>query len=301
MSNFKSEILDRQKLISSFNKASETYGAVSRLQKYVGEQLFERLDYLNVPSGMILDLGAGPGTFSRLLESRFSSSGVVQLDIAQKMLHAGRAAGRQFFSRQHYVCADADELPFKDASMDFIFSNLMLQWSQDTDRLFHELVRVIRPGGLLAFSTLGPDTLIELRESWQAADEEVHVNTFIDMHDIGSALIRAGFSDPVLEVEMVELSYPGLSGLLRDLKGLGARNFNNNRRKTLTGKKRFQGMQTAYESKRKGDRLPASYEVIFGHAWIPDNPSRRPDSAGENLFSISLEQIKQTLRNRFGR
>jgi len=301
MENYKNEMLDRQKLISSFNNAADTYDAVARLQKYVGEQLLDRLQYINVPNGMILDMGAGPGTFSNMLESRFHSSHVVQLDIAQKMLLAGRAAGRQFFSRQHHVCADADFLPLKKASIDFIFSNLMLQWSQDTDRLFLETARVIRPGGLFAFSTLGPDTLIELRESWRSVDEEIHVNTFIDMHDIGSALIRAGFSDPVLEVEMVELSYPLLSGLLQDLQSLGARNVNSNRRKTLTGKKRFKGMQAAYETKRKGGRLPASYEVIFGHAWIPELPGRHPDRTGGNLFSISLEQIKQTLRSRLRR
>lgn len=301
MDNLETGGLDRQKLINSFNKAADTYDAVSRLQKYVGDQLLERLDYLNVPTGLILDLGSGPGTFSRLLEKRFSSSHVVQLDIAQKMLLTSRAAGRHFLTRQHYICADADFLPVKDACADFVFSNLMLQWSQDTDKLVHEMARVIKPGGLFTFSTLGPDTLLELRESWRTVDEKIHVNTFIDMHDIGSALIRAGFSDPVLEVEMVELSYPDLSGLLRDLKGLGARNVYSNRRKTLTGKKRFHGMQAAYDSRRKSDRLPASYEVIYGHAWLANDPDLKPKREGRDSFRISLEQLKQALSARLRR
>ncbi len=263
--------LDRQQLIDNFNAAADSYDAASSLQKYVGEQLFERLDLMKLGPEIILDLGSGPGQLAKALAKKFPAARIVQLDIAEKMLTMSRKNAKRFFSRQLYVCADADSLPIKDQSTEFVFSNLMLQWSQDPDGLLNELARVIRPKGLFIFSTLGPDTLRELRESWSAVDNQIHVNTFIDMHDIGGALVRAGFSDPVMEVEMVTLSYTDLPGLIRDLKGLGARNVSSDRRRTLTGKGRYRSMQAEYEKRKNNDKLPATYEVIYGHAWVKDD------------------------------
>ena len=290
-------VLDQQQLIDNFNGAAGSYEISARLQKYVGEQLFDRLEFMKIDPGTILDLGAGPGQWARMLEQKFSGARIVQLDVAERMLNISRKNAKRFFSRQSYVCADADSMPIKDEAIEFVFSNLMLQWSQDTDKLLNEMARVIRPNGLFVFSTLGPDTLRELRESWSAADDQIHVNAFIDMHDLGDALVRSGFSDPVMEVEIVSLSYADLSGLMRDLKGLGARNVNSDRRRTLTGKGRYKLMQQEYEKKKTDGKLPATYEVIYGHAWMPDAKSRS-DKAADGLFRISLEQLKQTLKKR---
>jgi malonyl-CoA O-methyltransferase len=164
-----------------------------------------------------------------------------------------------------------------------VFSSLMLQWCHDLDAVFNRIRLVMRPGGLLLFSSLGPDTLAELRESWRAAgdDEVVHVNSFYDMHDVGDALIRSGFADPVMEAETLTLTYEQVFDLMRELKRVGANNINGGRRRSLTGPARMQRVVAAYEQWRRDGRLPATYEVVYGHAWVPDTPysRRQPDGS----------------------
>jgi malonyl-CoA O-methyltransferase len=167
----------------------------------------------------------------------------------------------------------------------------MLQWCQDPGRAIAEVLGVLRPGGLFAFSSLGPDTLHELRESWAAADQATHVNTFVDMHDLGDALLHAGFADPVIDSDRVIMNYESVPGLMQDLRNLGAANVNQSRRKSLTGKGRLTKMLQAYETKRMGGKLPATYEVIYGHAWKPAG-----NTGHENgTFRISLDTLKETL------
>ncbi|MGH8258262.1 MAG: methyltransferase domain-containing protein, partial [Steroidobacteraceae bacterium] len=150
-------------------------------------------------------------------------------------------------------------------------SNLLLQWCDGLDAALAEIRRVLKPGGFLTFSTLGPDTLGELREAWAAADASSHVNGFIDMHDIGDALARAGFAEPVLDVERLTLSYPDVGALTRDLKAIGAHNVTSARRRGLTGRVKWRAMTDAYEAFRRDGRLPATYEVIYGAAWGRDS------------------------------
>jgi len=165
------------------------------------------------------------------------------------------------------VCADAERLPFVDASFDLVFSNLMLQWATDNDATFAELRRVLRPGGLLLFTSFGPDTLRELRESWARVDDYNHVNLFMDMHDVGDALLNARFADPVMDVEKLTVTYPDARRLMRDLKQIGAHNVTGGRPRGLTGKRHLQAMIDAYERFRSDGLLPASYEIVYGHAW----------------------------------
>jgi malonyl-CoA O-methyltransferase len=287
--------LDKIGVRRSFNTSTETYDRASALQKYAGKQLLERLEMMKTNPLRILDLGSGPGLFSRELARMYARARIIQLDIADRMLMTSRRHDPRFFSRHSYVCADGEHLPLAPAAIDLVYSNLMLQWSQDPDRLFRELSAALRPDGLLVFATLGPDTLRELRDSWAAVDDQAHVHTFIDMHDLGDALIRAGFSDPVMEVEMVTLSYSNLSALVNDLKGLGASNINRDRRRTLTGKSRYLQMEAEYEKRRDNGMLPASYELIYGHAWLADDAGRA-HHAESGQASISLEQIRQLLK-----
>jgi len=286
--------LDKRKLIDSFNAAARGYATVSAMQKYVGEELVERLGWMKISPRTILDLGSGPGVLSRALARKFCRAHIVQMDIAENMLRTSRQSATRLFSKQVYVCADAESIPLAGQTTDFVFSNLMLQWCHEPDRLFDDLARILRPGGLFVFSSLGPDTLTELRESWAAVDELAHVNTFIDMHDLGDALVRAGFTDPVMEVDFLTLTYNDVSGLMKDLKGLGAHNVNTGRRKSLTGKKRFIRMQYEYEKRKRNDRIPATYEVIYGHAWAPETNVRKRRLPGEAV--ISVEDLKRTLR-----
>jgi malonyl-CoA O-methyltransferase len=192
------------------------------------------------------------------------------------------------------VCADAQSLPLADASVDLIVSNLLLQWC-DPEAALAEFRRVLTPDGLLSFSSFGPDTLRELRSAWAEADMHSHVHQFIDMHDLGDALVRNGFAAPVLDVERFTLRYLDVRKVAADLKATGAHNATAGRAKGLTGPRKFAAMQAAYENFRQDGRLPATYEVVFAHAWVPAPTARR--AAGEATH-VSLEEIKRELRAR---
>jgi malonyl-CoA O-methyltransferase len=177
------------------------------------------------------------------------------------------------------VCADVQALPFASQSCDLLISNVMLQWCNDLVPVFKECVRVLRPNGLLTFATFGSDTLKELRASWSQVDGYPHVSRFLDMHDIGDALLAAGFRDPVVDREDKVLLYDQVKDLLKDLKAIGANNATQGRAQGLMGKQRLQALYQAYEEFRGVDgQLPATYEVIFGHAWAPTlSPSTLPE------------------------
>jgi malonyl-CoA O-methyltransferase len=172
-------------------------------------------------------------------------------------------------------------LPFADASVDVVVSSLMLQWCDPPDRAFAEVRRVLKPGGLFAFSTFGPDTLKELRSAWAEADGYNHVNHFIDMHDVGDALVRAGLMEPVLDVDRMQLTYPDALALMRDLKAIGAHNVTAGRPRALVGRSRLRRMQNAYEAFRRDGRLPASYEVVYGMTWGAAGRPATPSIDGE--------------------
>ena len=201
--------LDPRQVRRSFDRAANGYDESAVLQERVRLELLERLDLLRIDPAVIVDLGAGTGGASRELKRRYRGSRVVAVDIAEAMLR--RASRRQGLLRRFdRVCGDAAALPLRDGSVDMVFSNLALHWSDDPDRAFAECRRVLVPGGVLTFTTYGPDTLIELRRAWAAVDGHVHVNQFIDMHDLGDALVRAGFAEPVMDVERYTLTYePG--------------------------------------------------------------------------------------------
>jgi malonyl-CoA O-methyltransferase len=264
--------LDKSLARRAFEQAAETYDASAALQNEVGNRLVERLDFIRMQPRRILDLGAGTGVFTRVLGKRYRRAGVTALDIAPAMLQHVRDRGG-WWRRPQCVCGDAEALPFADASFDFIFSNLMLQWCTDLPATLRELRRVLSPGGLLMFTTLGPDTLGELRASWRAVDGYTHVNPFIDMHDVGDALLQARWAEPVMDTERLTVTYRDLATLMLDLKHLGAHNVTRGRARGLTGKRRFQAFTAAYEAQRREGVLPSTYEVIYGHAWSPPQQS----------------------------
>ncbi|HLB84230.1 MAG TPA: methyltransferase domain-containing protein, partial [Steroidobacteraceae bacterium] len=195
-------------------------------------------------------------------------------------------ARRDAAGRIELLCATAEAMPLPDASFDLVFSNLMLQWCADPQAVFRECSRVLRPGGLLTFTSFGPDTLKELRSAWAAADGYTHVNRFIDMHDLGDAMLRAGLAEPVMDAELYTLTYPDVGGLMRDLKAIGAHNVNAGRARGLTGRRALERMTAAYEGERHDERLPATYEVVYGQAWAAVGGHRSSAPAGETRISI---------------
>lgn len=280
-------LIDGGRVRRSFGRAARDYDAAAVLQSRVRTELLDRLEVVRLEPGVVLDLGAGTGHAALALKRRYRAAQVVALDLAPGML---QEAGRRqtLLRRFRRVCADAAALPLGTASVDLVFSNLMLQWCNDPDAVFGECRRVLKPGGLLTFSTFGPDTLVELRRAWAAADDgHTHVNRFIDMHDLGDALVRSGLAEPVLDVERYTLTYATARDLMRDLKAIGAHNATAGRPRGLTGKGAFRRMAAEYEGHRREDRLPATYEVVFGQAWAPVSPSRTRGAPGEVTVPIA--------------
>lgn len=292
-------MLDKSKVRKNFDAAASAYDTVAKLQQHVAAELLDRMEVMRLAPKTILDLGSGTGRSSQHLGTRFPRADLVQVDIASQMLCHARQIQGLSPRKLSFLCADAEQIPLADNSVDLVFSSLMLQWCQEPEQVFAELKRIIRPGGLFIFSTLGPDTLYELRESWAAVDDGVHVNAFMDMHVVGDSLLHAGFVDPVVEVDETIVTYDSGRGLMMDLKGLGATNVVSNRRPGLTGKKRLSNMLREYETYRRDGKLPATYEVVYGHAWVvAGNSSSLPR---KNTFAISLDTLKQTLSRYTGK
>jgi malonyl-CoA O-methyltransferase len=287
------DLFDRRAIRRAFSRASVGYDAAAVLQSEVRDTLLQRLELARLQPSVVLDAGAGTAQASRRLKARYPKARVIALDSAPGMLLEARRQQR-WWRRFERVCADAAQLPLADASVDLIFSNLMLPWNHP-DAVLEEFRRVLRPGGLLSLSSCGPDTLRELRSAWSAVDGGAHVHPFIDMHDLGDALVRAGFNAPVLDVERYTLNYVDVGALLKDLRANGARNSLTQRRRGLTGGAQLSAMQRAYEPYRVDGRIIATAEIVFANAWAPQNAPRRgePQEA-----SVSLAEITAELRAR---
>jgi malonyl-CoA O-methyltransferase len=286
--------LDRRAVASAFATAAADYDRQAVLQSCIAGRLAERLELMRIAPRRILDAGSGTGTGRRLLRARYRRAHTVSIDIALPMVLADRRHDRRPWSRASYVCGDAAALPFADGSFELLYSNLMLQWCNDAEAVLREFRRVLGSDGLLMFSTFGPDTLRELRVCWQEVDARSHVNAFIDMHDLGDALIRCGFAGPVLETEYMTLTYADVRSLAADLKSVGAHNVTAGRNRALTGKDAWARMCAAYERFRRDGRLPATFEVVSGHAWVPA-PGTRPQD-GSTVAAFPLARLRGSRR-----
>jgi malonyl-CoA O-methyltransferase len=280
--------IDKQRARRSFERAADNYDQVAVLQREIGRRMLERLELVRLQPRTLLDLGCGTGFTTEDLLRRYPKAAVIALDFALNMLQHARRRGR-WLRRPRCLCADAERLPLADGSLDLVYSNATLQWCNDLAGTFRELLRVLRPGGLLMFTTFGPDTLKELREAWSRADHYSHVSGFEDMHDLGDELVRARFADPVMDVERITVTYAEVQDLMRDLKVLGAHNATLQRPRGMTGRSRLAAMIKSYEAYRVAGRLPASYEVIYGHAWVPE---QKPLADG---VAVPLETLRRIL------
>jgi len=228
--------------------------------------LIERLSPVKITPSWILDLGAATGHGSRQLARIFRKSRVVSFDVSGKMLRIARKK-KPLLSKQTELQGDAMHIPLQTGSIDLVFANLILPWLSDLPDCLIEIVRILKKGGVFAFATLGPDSLAELRSAWSGDDEYDHVNHFPDMHDVGDALMRAGLRDPVLDIDHFAVTYRDNDSLYRDLTANGGRNSLGNRRKTLTGRGRFDSMEKALAARHKDGHLPLNLELVYGHTW----------------------------------
>jgi malonyl-CoA O-methyltransferase len=282
--------LDRRAVRRSFSRAAPHYEAAAGLQRRVRTELLDRLQYFRLNPQRVLDLGAGGVAAAQLLQRRFRRAQVLAIDIAEGMLRPSPRARWPWRRAPARICGDAAALPLAADSIDLIYSNLMLQWCDHPDEVFRQLARVLKPGGVLLFSTFGPDTLSELRAAWAQADDHSHVSLFADMQQLADGLMRAGFAEPVTDLEHYRLHYHDTQTLMRELKQLGAHNATRTRNRGLTGRTRMQTMISAYERVRTPAGLPATFEVIFGAAFGGDAiPGRQPAAPGE--FAVPVTAI----------
>jgi malonyl-CoA O-methyltransferase len=274
--------VDPQAVRRAFALAAATYDGAAALQHEIGVRMAERLDYVKLAPSAILDAGCGTGDAVGDLGVRYPAARIVAFDIALPMVVAARArvhAGRSTFRRllrpfaartvsePAFVCADINALPFEGVACDLVWSNLALQWVNDLPRAFAEFRRVLKVGGLLSFTTFGPDTLREVRAAFAGIDGKTHTNRFVDMHDIGDMLVHAGFADPVMDMEHVTLTYESPKALVAELKAIGASNRTRGRPRGLMGRARWARAMARLEALRRDGRIPATFEVIYGHAW----------------------------------
>lgn len=281
---------DTRQIRRAFGRAAPAYAATAVLQKEVEARLLERLDYVTQAPARILDVGCGPGRASAAMKRRWPKAQVLALDLALPMLREARKQAGTWRPRFARINADAGALPLPDASVDLLFSNLCIQWVADLPALFAEWRRVLAPGGFVSLATFGPQTLQELREAFAAVDEAEHVSRFAPIQVVGDALLGSGLRDPVLDTDLFTLTYPEVRGLMHELRAIGAGNALETRRRGMTGKNRMQRMFEAYEVHRRDGVLPASYEVIYAHAWgAPPGQPRR--EGGVDLAAVPLSRI----------
>jgi malonyl-CoA O-methyltransferase len=289
----------------AFAHAARSYDAHAFLQREIANRLIERLDYIKLTPKRIVDLGSGTGYFTQKLHQRFADTSVVSIDLAFEMLVTARqqlpetpVLARLFgrSSKSGFICGDAESLPLANATADAVFSNLTLQWC-DVQKVAGEIHRMLKPQGLFMFTTFGPDTLKELRAAFRKVDDQPHVNDFVDMHDIGDMLAGAGFADPVMDQETITLTYTDLKSMLRELKGIGAHNVLPGRATGLMGKSHWRQLLAAYETYRAADRLPSTWEVVYGHAWKPELAKRKTVDGAQ---SIPLDDFKKMLGTQTG-
>ena len=249
-----------------FDRAAATFDSADFVHRVTRDGLLSRIEPMSVDARVVVDLGSATGSAIGSLKKRFRAARIIAVDLSAAMLQ--KALGRRsWFSRFAAVQADARSLPFADDSVDVVFSNLLLPWIDEPAAAFGEVARVLREDGLFAFSTLGPDSLLALRLAWQASDDGVHVNRFLDMHDIGDALVRSGLRDPVLDVDRLSVTYDRPCSLFRDLTATGARNSLSRRRRSLTGRRRFDAMSSALFSGSDETPLSLDFELVYGHCW----------------------------------
>jgi malonyl-CoA O-methyltransferase len=288
MSESRPPLLDRAAIRSHAARASAGYDQHAVLAARLRDQLVERLGWIAFSPDCALDLGCGTGHGAAALAARWPRARVIALDASPAMLE--QAARREGAGRIERLCAEAEAIPLPDASVDLVFSNLMLPWCEDIDTVFAEVARILKPRGLFTFTTLGPGTLAELRAAWRAAGGHEALHPFTGMHELGDGLVRAGLAEPVLDVSRLTLTYPDVAALLRDLRETGSQNAAANRARGLTGRGRLRRLEASYEEFRDAGSLPASCEVVFGQAWGAVERARRsrPDS-----FAVPVSSIRQ--------
>ncbi len=257
----------KQKIKTAFSRAARTYDAAAVLQKEILARLIEKLKVLHPEEvNNLLDVGSGTGLASQPLTSMFGKESYFACDVSQAMLMFAKQQYEQINHRP--VCADVEALPYAGDFFDIVFSASTYQWCNDIEKAFIGNYQILKQDGLFIFSTFGPGTLKELRECFAKVDNQAHVSSFHDMQSLGDGLLATGYSDVVIESEVITVEYSKPLLLLNDLRATGATNHLEGRARHLMGKSRIKSMLQEYEKLvLANQKYPASYEVIYGHGW----------------------------------
>lgn len=278
------KLYDPKQVKLRFNRSANSYDEQAALSHEIGERLLTRLELIKINPEMLVDLGSGTGYFIEKLQKSYPQAKIIAVDFAEKMLAKTPANIMQHLTH-------ASVLPFPDQSVDFVFSNLMLPWSDNLPSIFQEVSRVLKPEGLFFFSTFGPDSFKEIHQAWFGIDKQIHAHHFYDMHDIGDALGKAGLTDVVMEVEHLSFTYADAQTLVNELKAIGFSNVSIERSKGLLGKNKWQQFLQQYPKNKEG-RCPLSLEVVYGHAW----GRRIQEKPASDEVPISLDDLYRKVK-----
>jgi malonyl-CoA O-methyltransferase len=276
---------DRRRLRRARDQAARRYDRAAALPEEVGRRMMERLEMVRLPDGPILDAGCATGVTTRLLAKRVPRVPLFAMDASPAMLLAARTglpAMRRAVSAlkgtsPRWMAGEIDAIPVASGRLALVWSNMALHWLPDPAAALADWFRTLLPGGLLMFSTLGPDTLKELRAAFAQSDGGAHVHRFADMHDLGDQLVHAGFANPVMDMETITLTYGRARAMLQELRDAGSINALSARARGLAGKAGWRRMEAALESRASDGRIPATFEIVYGHAWKPDRGPDRTD------------------------
>ena len=249
-----------------FDLAAADFDEFDFVHAVTRDGLLARLEPMLLDAKTIVDLGCATGTASKLLAKRFRGAQVIGIDHSPAMLHEA-AKKKSWFAKSVFIEGSAADIPLAEQSVDIVFCNQLLPWVDDVPSVFNEVNRILRKNGLFLFASLGPDSFSELQRAWSAADQGAHVHHFADMHNIGDAAVRAGLSDPVLDVDRLKVRYENSASLFRDLTGSGARNCLAERGQSLTGKNRFAAMTQALQAIGEDSGIELDLELVYGHCW----------------------------------
>jgi malonyl-CoA O-methyltransferase len=249
-----------------FDRAATHFDEFDFVHAVTRDGLFARLEPMLVDAKSIIDLGCATGTACKALAKRYRGAQIIGVDQSANMLQRANRK-KPWLAKYSFLEASADAIPLADQSVDLVFCNQLLPWVDDAPLVFAEVNRLLRKGGLFIFASLGPDSFSALRRAWQASDHGVHVNNFPDMHDLGDAAVRAGLSDPVLDVDRLTVTYENTAALFRDLTGSAARNCLANRALFLTGKDRFAAMSRELQTPGSSATIELELELVYGHCW----------------------------------
>jgi malonyl-CoA O-methyltransferase len=300
---------DSRRLRRIFDRRAATFDDVAFLPREIAQRMRERLDFIKVRPASVLDAGCGAGDDLPLLRERFPEAPVYGTDLSKAMLaralrhDAGDTRWRRFLPASigkalgargpRFAQADFSALPFAHGAFEFIWSNLALHWHSRPDLVFPEWQRVLKVNGLLMFSTLGPDTLKELRGAWaeveaaHGANSRAHVIDFVDMHDLGDMLVESGFEIPVMDQETLTITYRSPESLLADVRRWGAYPFEREASSGASSRRLHKALLTSLEARRRADgTIPLTFEVIYGHAW-----KAVPRTTAEGHGIVRIEDI----------